>query len=47
MESFIRDYLQQAEWIDQCPMSSAAIESVLDSSNGEEVAELVGAMWGR
>lgn len=32
MEAFIRDYLMQAEWLDQCPMSCAAIGTILDNS---------------
>ncbi len=47
MEAFIRDYLQQAEWLDQCPMSPAAIGTLLDSTESEEVAGLLDAMWSR
>ncbi len=47
LEAFIRDYLQQAECLDQCPMSPAAIGTVLDSTESEEVAGLLDAMWSR
>ena len=47
MEAFIGDYLQQAEWLNQCPMRPAAIGTVLDSTESEEVAGLLHAMWSR
>lgn len=47
MEAFLRDYLAQAEWLDRCPMSGTAIGIVLDSTESEEVADLLGAIWRR
>ena len=45
MDAFIRDYLAQAELLDQCPMSAAAIGVVLECTASEEAAELIRAMW--
>jgi hypothetical protein len=47
LEAFLRDYLAQAECLDRCPMSAAAIGIVVDSSESEEVADLLAAMWSR
>jgi hypothetical protein len=47
MEAFIRDYVEQAECLDRCPMSGAAIGIVLDSTRSEEIADLLEAMWRR
>ena len=47
MEAFVRDYLEQAEALDQCPMSREAIGVVVDSSEIDEVSDLLAAMWKR
>ncbi len=47
MEVFIRDYLMQAEWLDQCPMSPEGIGTVLDSTDSEQVTGLLDAVWSR
>ncbi len=47
MEAFVRDYLEQAECLDRCPMSAAAIGIVLDNTESDEVTDLLAAMWKR
>jgi hypothetical protein len=47
MEAFVRDYLEQAEALDRCPMSAAAIGFVVDSTESDEVTDLLAAMWKR
>ena len=47
LEAFLKDYLAQAECLDRCPMSTAAIGILVDSTESEEVADLLGAMWSR
>jgi len=47
MEAFLKDYLAQAECLDRCPMSPAAIGIVVDSTESDEVTDLLGAMWRR
>ena len=43
LEAFLKDYLTQAGCLDRCPMSTAAIGIVIDSTESDEVADLLGA----
>ncbi|HWW66505.1 MAG TPA: hypothetical protein VNY83_00845, partial [Solirubrobacterales bacterium] len=35
MEAFVRDYVEQAKSLDQCPMSAAAIGVLVDSTESD------------